>query len=98
MPNRTENPEVVSHILGLYRLDKLCVKCGGPIEVENINTCNRCDYLLNLKAQLEMIETGVMGIRYKSGLGKTPYKKPEQTVPLAPKKQGKKRSKKKATK
>jgi len=72
MPNKPEKPEVVTHILGLFHLDKLCPKCQGPIEINNTVSCNACDLKLHLKVHIDFIETGCMNIRYCSGLGRKP--------------------------
>jgi hypothetical protein len=70
MQSQSEKQEIIDHILSLYRLDKLCSKCGGPLEIEHKSVCKKCDLLLNLKINLDMIDTCCMTIRYESGLGK----------------------------
>ncbi len=76
-----EDPKVVTHILGLFHLDKLCPKCNGPIERENVSSCNACNARLNLKVQLDFIETACMSIRHQTNLTHKPVvhavKKPD---------------------
>ncbi len=72
MANHQKENEIATYILGLFHLDKLCPKCGGPMEQKNISSCVRCDLQLGLKIQLEIIETGCMSIRQKSGLTNKP--------------------------
>lgn len=63
-----KNEQVVSHILGLYRLDKLCPKCNGPMEKLNTVHCEMCDLKMHLKVYVTMIETAAMNITYEAKL------------------------------
>lgn len=72
MTDNQRKNEIATLILGTFHLDKLCPKCGGPMERKNISSCDRCDLQLGVRVQLEMIETGCMSIRHKTGLSKKP--------------------------
>jgi len=94
MTERKQDPKVVTYILGLFHLDKLCPKCGGPMERKNLDRCNTCDFRFNLRIHLESIDTGIMSIRHRSGLRKPPTVHQIQKAPQPKNKPIKKKNKK----
>lgn len=64
--------ELDLQILSHFRRDKLCEKCGGPLEADREVTCWKCDIKVHARTQLDWIETGTMNLAYQLGVRKPP--------------------------
>lgn len=76
--SRKVNAEVKEKILNYFNLEKLCPKCGGPLEWQNEIHCEMCKLISTLRSQLVMIDTGVMQIRNRVGLSAKAFDKMKQ--------------------
>lgn len=68
MTKAVRDENVVSTIMGHFRLDKLCPECNGPMERRNRVRCNWCSTKRHIATQVNAIETAAMSIGYDIGI------------------------------
>jgi len=84
-------------ILAMFRSDRLCAACKGPIEVDrDIPQCAECERKAHLRTHIDWIKTGAMNMEIMFGLRNAPQHKKQ--VSMSKQKASKKKTRKKVAK